>query len=276
MRTAVKTLSLLVSLSSLTLLSGTSFAASRPQPKPTQTYSFTANTTSTTASSLTADQKAQASKIAQETETINTTNGYVSVNTSVLTQHGLSPQQVNYVEDTINAYDAKYGLTSTSTTPTSLAVSPTTTNTSISENTPIWYKSAAFTKQMVMLYEGLYQSDSWGWEHMAYRHNWTTAAGQKAVEIAVHQAQYYTVQSNGRYEYDKWFTTTVPFEDWSVLIMIVVSPGNATGNNLYGPGSVVTGYPISGSYTTETWHGTTGTSIVPWWINDGYYAQTLK
>lgn len=226
---------------------------------------------------LTAAQKSQAAQVARETENIDTANGYVSVSPNVLVQHGLSGQQTHYVESTIGAYDTKYGLTATSSPPgSSSSVGPSMMSTTISGNTPIWYKSAAFTKQMVMLYEGYYQANSWGWQHMSYRHNWQNGAGQKAVEIAVHQAQYYTVQSNGRYEYDKWFTTTVPFESWSVLIAIIVSPGNATGKNLYGSGSVVTGFPIAGDYKTETWHNVAGTSIVPWWINDGEYAQTLK
>ncbi|MDA8195232.1 MAG: hypothetical protein M0Z53_14755 [Thermaerobacter sp.] len=221
---------------------------------------------------LTSAQKAQAARVARKTEHINPTNGYVSVGTSVLAQHGLSTQQIGYVTSTIRAFDAKHGLT---------AASPATTSVgrplAVSANAGIWYNSAAFTQQMVMLYEGVYSANSWGWQHMSYRHNWLTGAGQKAVEIAVHQAQYWAVQSyNSRYVYDKWFTTTVPFENWSVLIEVIVSPGNATGKNLYGPGSVVTAYPIAGSYKTQTWRGVLGTSIVPWWINDGYYAQTLK
>ncbi len=114
------------------------------------------------------------------------------------------------MERTIQQYDAKYALTVTSRANPSIISSL-----GITQNTPIWYKSAAFTKQMVMLYQGSYSSNSWGWLHMSYRHNWNTEAAQMAVKIAVHQAQYYTVQDNGRYEYDKWFTTTVPFMSWS-------------------------------------------------------------
>lgn len=220
--------------------------------------------------SLTAAQRTQAAQVARTTEDVNTHTGYVSVSPTALAQQGLSASQVAYVESTIQQYDDQSGLHATSTT-SSTAVSPS----DVSPNAGIWYKSAAFTHQMVMLYEGEYSEQSWGWLHMSYRHNWNTAAAQKAVEIAVHQAQYYSVQSNGRYEYDKWFTTTIPFESWSVLMMIVVSPGNATGNDLYGPGSVVTGYPIAGSYKISPRDGKL-TSIVPWWINDGYYAQTLN
>lgn len=179
MRIPIKIVGVLTSLSSIIVMSGVSLASSRPQPRI-----HNSTTVSTETRSLSTAQKTQAAQVARETENINTSNGYVSVSASVLEQHGLSPQQVSYVEDTIDSYDIKYGLTPTSIAPTSLAVVPTTT--SISANTPIWYKSAAFTRQMVMLYEGLYQDNSWGWEHMAYRHNWTTAAGQKAVEITVH------------------------------------------------------------------------------------------
>ncbi|MDA8192945.1 MAG: hypothetical protein M0Z53_02940 [Thermaerobacter sp.] len=112
---------------------------------------------------------------------------------------------------------------------------------------------------------------------MEYRHNWGGGWGdywaRRAIQIAVQRDQWYTVQSNGRYGYDKWFTTTVPFETWSVLMEISVNPGNAGGYNCFGPGSVITGYPIAGDYVTETWHGKAGTSIVPWWINAGDYAQ---
>ena len=100
---------------------------------------------------------------------------------------------------------------------------------------------------------------------------------RRAIQITVHRDQWYYVQQDtGRYVYDKWFTTTVPFETWSVLMEIIVNPRNAGGYHCFGPGSVITGYPVWGSYVTETWHEKSGTSIVPWWINAGDYAQHLN
>ncbi len=70
--------------------------------------------------------------------------------------------------------------------------------------------------------------------------------------------------------YSEWFRIRIPFMGWKVLIQIVIQPGDANGDS-YGPGAVVTGFPIQGNYKSQTWHGKPNTSIVLWWINVGYY-----
>ena len=102
---------------------------------------------------------------------------------------------------------------------------------------------------------------------MQYRHNWKNTADAQAAG----QDKY------GHPVYDHWWKTTVPFENWTILVEIIVNNGNATGtvnSKDKGPGAVITGYPIYGNYATETWHGKSGTSIVPWWINVGEYQST--
>lgn len=71
----------------------------------------------------------------------------------------------------------------------------------------------------------------------------------------------------------------MPFENWAILLEVIVNNGNATGtvnSQGHGPGTVITGYPIYGNYVTETWHGVQGTSIVPWWINVGEYQSITE
>jgi hypothetical protein len=217
-------------------------------------------------STLTAIQKAQAAEVAQSTEVINQTNGYVSVNSNALVAAGLSLAQVDYVESTIQEFDSHYGLTS-STTPPSGVISPLT----VSPNTAIWLTTAGKTGQQVMLYEGT--ASTGGLLHMNYRHNWYTGGtGTAAIQNAVTHVYSATPQSNGRIRYiSDWFYTTIPFESWKVRILLAVNSGNATGNDYTGPGSVWTGYPVAGNYTVETWHGVPNTSIVPYWVNYGFY-----
>jgi hypothetical protein len=69
----------------------------------------------------------------------------------------------------------------------------------------------------------------------------------------------------------------IPFFTYQVELQVIVQTGNATeGNNQYENRSVVTGYPIAGDYARETWHDVANTSIVPWWIGEGQYIQTVK
>lgn len=223
---------------------------------------------------LTASQEAQANQVAKETVSVNYVSGYMSVNSSTLAANGLSSSQINYVESTIQSYDAT--LPSSSSTPTMTALPS-----SVSPNDPIWITVANFTGQKVILYEGA--SNGWGIQHMYYRHNWGIGAGgTTAAEILVHQAQSHSIDTssnnNGRELYNKWFISkNIPFFTYQVELQVVVQPGNATeGDNQFEDGSVVTGYPIAGDYTTETWHGVPNTSIVPWWIGTGQYTQTLN
>lgn len=259
---ASKSLVLLTSatlLGSLVLTSNAVFAQSRvSNPSP-----------------LTTTQKQQAAQVARKTVNVNYSTGYMSVTSSALTNNGLSSSQVNYVESTIQAYDSKL---STQATPPR-TISPL----SVSPNTPLWLTTANFTGQKVMLYQGAENNYSWGMLHMLYRHNWLNwSGGVTAVQIVVHQAQSHSIDTGvnnyGRELYNKWFISkNIPFFTYQVELQVVVQPGNATeGNNQYENGSVVTGYPIAGDYTKETWHGVPNTSIVPWWIGEGQYTQTLK
>ena len=218
------------------------------------------------ASTLTATQKAQAAEVAQSTEVISQTTGYVSVNSNALVAAGLSSTQVDYVESTIQAFDSHYGLTA-STTPPSGIISPQ----AVSPNAAIWLATAGETGQQVMLYEGT--ASTGGMLHMHYRHNWYTGGrGTTAIQNAVTHVYSNKVQSNGRIRYiSNWFYTTIPFESWKVRILLAVNSGNATGNNYTGPGSVWTGYPVAGNYKVKTWHGVPNTSIVPYWVNLGFY-----
>ena len=238
-------------LGSLVLSSGAVFAQSLPRPP------------------LTTTQKTQAAQVARNTEHINTTNGYVSVSSAVLTQRGLSPQQISYVETTIRTYDTHYGLTAT--TPSSAVLTPM----AYPPNTAIWLTYGNHTGQRVILYEGA--QDGWGWVHMQYRHNWkNTAVAQNAVKVAVNSGSY-KFQHRRNYDrnlYFKKFKTTIPFIGWWIELQVVVNVGNATGSvdsQGRGPGAVVTAFPIAGNYVKKTWHGQQNTSIVPWWINVGYY-----
>ncbi len=122
-----------------------------------------------------------------------------------------------------------------------------------------------------MLYEGT--ASTGGMLHMHYRHNWYTGGrGTTAIQNAVTHVYSNKVQSNGRIRYiSNWFYTTIPFESWKVRILLAVNSGNATGNNYTGPGSVWTGYPVAGNYKVKTWHGVPNTSIVPYWVNLGFY-----
>ena len=53
---------------------------------------------------------------------------------------------------------------------------------------------------------------------------------------------------------------------------VIVNLGNATDTDVYGPGPVVTAYPIEGNFVKKIWHGSKQPiSIVPWWINVGQY-----
>ncbi len=168
----------------------------------------TAFAQSTTAT-LPAPQMAQAAQVASETENINTTNGYVSDNAQVLASFGLSASQIQYVENTIQTYDTTNGLTATSTSQT------TPTSDSISPNAGIWVTTDLYSGQKIMLYEGA--QPGIGWQHMMYRHNWANlGTAQTTVEIVCHNPDSWTIQSNGRYAYYKWFDTTVPFESWEV------------------------------------------------------------
>ncbi|MCY0909769.1 MAG: hypothetical protein OWR62_15440 [Sulfobacillus thermotolerans] len=110
---------------------------------------------------------------------------------------------------------------------------------------------------------------------MQYRHNWkNTAAAQDCVKYTVADAQASGADRYGHPVYDHWRKTTVPFENWTILLEVTVNNGNATGvvnSKGHGPGAVITGYPIYGNYVTKTWHNRVNTSIVPWWINDGLY-----
>jgi len=218
---------------------------------------------------LTAAEQAQAAQVARRTEQINTTTGYVSVSTTALSNEGLPPSQVAYVETTIQQYDAHHGLTASSTPP---IIQPLT----YPPDTAIWDAYANLTGQFVILYEGAHPG--WGWIHMQYRHNWkNTAVAQDCVQQTVADAQATGEDTFGHPVYDHWWKTTVPFESWTILLEVIVDNGNATGvvtSKGHGPGAVITGYPIYGNYVTETWHGKPGTSIVPWWINDGLYQST--
>ena len=222
--------------------------------------------TAVDASTLTTTQKAQAAEAAQSTEVINQTTGYVSVKSNVLTAAGLSPAQVDYVESTVQAFDTHYGVTS-STPPPSGVISPST----VSPNAAIWLTTAGKTGQQVMLYEGT--ASTGGLLHMNYRHNWYTGGrGTTAIQNAVTHVYSDQVQSNGRIRYiSNWFYTTIPFQSWKVRILLAVNSGNATGNNYKGSGSVWTGYPVAGNYKVETRHGVKNTSIVPYWVNYGFY-----
>ena len=92
-----------------------------------------------------------------------------------------------------------------------------------------------------MLYEG--SQPGIGWVHMQYRHNWkNTDTAANAVRLTVSQDWYWFIQSNGKIVYRQWIDTTVPFFSWHVLMEVIVNPGNATGTDVYGPGSVVTAY----------------------------------
>lgn len=223
------------------------------------------------ANGLTTAEQAQAAQVARATEHINTTTGYVSVSTTALRDDGLTPSQVAYVETTIQQYDAHQNLTATSTPP---VAQPST----YPPDTAIWDAYANWTGQFVILYEGAHPG--WGWIHMQYRHNWkNTAVAQDCVQQTVADAQATGTDKYGHPIYDHWWKTTVPFETWTILLEVIVNNGNATGvvnSKGHGPGAVITGYPIYGNYVTKTWHGRPGTSIVPWWINDGLYQSTNK
>ncbi len=222
-----------------------------------------------TAPSLTTAQKAQAAQVARQTEHVNTTTGYVSVSSATLAQRRLSPDEISYIENTIRTYNHHYGLTASMSAPANL--SPM----AYPPNTPIWLTYGNQTGQRVILYEGNW--DGWGWTHMQYRHNWkNTAAAQNAVKIAVNSGKYSFQhrRTGDRNLYSEWFRTRVPFMGWKVLIQIIVEPGDANGDP-YGPGAVVTGFPIQGNYKRKTWHDKPNTSIVPWWINVGYYKPGL-
>ncbi len=174
------------------------------------------------ANALTSSQKSQAAQVARQTENINTTSGYVNVTSATLAQHGLDPAHIAYVKKTIQQYHLRYGLTSSSPRriipKTAPSLSPSI---AVGPNTGLWVTLARYTKQWVMLYYG--KESEVGWRHMEYRHNWGGGWGdywaRRAIQIAVHRDQWYYVQGNGRYGYDKWFTTTVPFEKWSVLMV---------------------------------------------------------
>jgi len=218
------------------------------------------------ANGLTAAEQAQAAQVARATEQINTTTGYVSVSTTALSDDGLTPSQVAYVETTIQQYDARQNLTATSTPP---VAQPST----YPPDTAIWLTYGNFTGQRVILYEGA--NPGVGWRHMQYRHNWkNTGAATTAVEDAVHLGSYQPQNSPKRSLYREWFHTTVPFFSWMVEIQVVVNVGNASGvvNDFgRGPGAVYTAYPIAGNFKKKTWHGVANTSIVPWWMNVGQY-----
>ncbi len=110
---------------------------------------------------------------------------------------------------------------------------------------------------------------------MRYRHNWqNTASAQDCVEYTVADAQAAGEDKYGHPVYGHWWKTTVPFENWTILLKIIVNNGNATGTvNSKGIRAWGCHHRRShfGKYVTETWHGKSGTCIVPWWINVGEY-----
>lgn len=247
------------------LLAATAFLGS---PLITSSPTF-AQTPAPVLSSLTAAQRTQAAQVARMTEHVNTHNGYVSVNTTALAQHGLSPSQVAYVTSTIQQYDDQYGLTSTSIAP--VLPLPSSVSTIQASTTPplgdvIWRVWG--DGRYVTLSEG---TDTLGWQHMLYWHNWKNlTVAQTAVEITVHQFSGIDQAYRGTYYY-KNFTTTVPFYHWYVTEMVAVGNTRSGAWNGY----VKTGYPVAGNYTRKLWHGRKE-SINPWWVNVGLYAQKLE
>ena len=213
---------------------------------------------------LTSAQKSQAARVARQTEHINTTSGYVSVSSTALAEHGLNSRQIAYVQETVHRFDTHLNLSFSST-----SVSPAPLN--APPNATIWDTHAQFTGQYVMLFEGA--QPGWGWAHMQCRHNWNIEIAQANVEK---NRVWRTILDTTRhtYIYNHWWNTTVPFRNFYVLMQVVVNGGNTTryaNSQGKGPGAVITAYPIYGNYKSAYRCGKPNSSLVPWWINDGYY-----
>jgi hypothetical protein len=94
-------------------------------------------------------------------------------------------------------------------------------------NTTIWLTYGNFTGQKVILYEGA--QSGWGRQHVQYRQNWNNkASAQDCVEYTVADAQAVGQDKYGYPVYDHCRKTTVLFENWTILVEIIVNNGHAT------------------------------------------------